>query len=831
MNKTFFKIGLGLLVLTSMVRPSYGAITGMKALSGHVPSVVSQLAPAGRLAATTNLYLTIGLPLRNQEILTNLIQDLYNPASPNYKHFLSPDEFTDQFGPTTNDYKAVLDFAATNGLTVVHTHHNRMLVDVQGKVSDVERAFHVQMNTYHHPKEARDFYAPNTEPTVDARVPVLAVQGINNYVLPRSMVHKIPVSGAKSSLGTGPNGSYMGQDFRNAYVPGTPLNGTGQVVGLLQFDGYFTSDIQTYESLAGLPNVPLQNVLLDGFNGAPGAGNDEVCLDIEMSISMAPGLSKVVVFEAGPFGNPDDILNSMASSNTIKQLSSSWGYSIDASTVQIYIEFLVQGQTYLNCSGDGDAWVGAIPFGSVENQFVTVVGGTTLTMNGSGASYASERAWNAGNNGDFNWNPDGFEGSSGGISTDLGIPFYQVGINMTTNQGSANFRNVPDVALTADNIFLVSSGGSLAIANGTSAATPLWAGYMALLNQQAAANGGSSIGFLNPTVYALARTTNYANCFHDIITGDNTWDQSLTKFFAVPGYDLCTGLGTPNGVNLISALTGTNGVPIVYNPVIPAPLQPWGNALSVMDGANPNGLWFLYYRDEKQNGFFGTNYNGWMVNLTTAYPVGFNGDNELYVNTTVNTQPYGAVTNVNGTPGSSWHTTLAVTNYGPSISSNVTVVDTLPLAPGLILVSSNSSILGSTITMFGNKLTWNAGNLAVNAGGTLTLNMQVNNTGVYVNAATVNAATTDPNPDDDSIVVTANISVSTPPVLSPHLASGGSHGFQLTITNDAGANIIIQASTNLFNWVPVTTNLSPFTFTNFDTTNYQMRFYRAVVEQ
>jgi fructoselysine-6-P-deglycase FrlB-like protein len=110
------------------------------------------------------------------------------------------------------------------------------------------------------------------------------------------------------------------------------------------------------------------------------------------------------------------------------------------------------------------------------------------------------------------------------------------------------------------------------------------------------------------------------------------------------------------------------------------------------------------------------------------------------------------------------------------------------------------------------------------------LNFQVNNTGFFTNAATVGAATTDPNPDDDSISVVASASVSTPPVVMPHLLAGSGGAFQLSITNDAGATIIIQASTNFVVWLPVYTNIAPFTFTNFDTTNFPARFYRAVVE-
>jgi hypothetical protein len=534
----------------------FAQAAGQKVLSGQVPAVVARSTALNNLDGSTRLNLAIGLPLRNQDALARLLQQIYDPASTNYHRYLTPDQFTKMFGPTKDDYQNVINFARTNGLTVTTTYSNRMLLDVNGAVSDVQRAFHVTLRVYQHPTESRTFYAPDTEPVVDASLPILHVQGMDNYILPHSMLHKVPASEVEPASGSGPGGGYMGQDFRNAYVPGSTLNGSGQMVGLLQFDGYSESDITTYEGLAGLTNVPLQNVLLDGFNGSPGVNNDEVCLDIETSISMAPALAGVVVFEAGPNGYPDDILSSMVSHPEIKQFSASWGYGIDATTEQLYQQLAAQGQTFLNASGDGDAWVGSIPFGSCEDSNITIVGGTTLTMSGNGAAYASEKAWNWGNVGDYGWNPDGYAGTSGGISTDVGIPGWQQGIGMTANNGSTTMRNVPDVALTADNVFVVSSGGSQGRFGGTSCASPLWAGFMALINQQAAANGNPSVGFLAPAVYAIANTAGYTNGFHDVTAGDNTWDQSPTNFLAVSGYDLCTGLGTPNGINLINDLAG-----------------------------------------------------------------------------------------------------------------------------------------------------------------------------------------------------------------------------------------------------------------------------------
>ena len=811
MSKIFLKKSLGMLAVTGLtLAASAVAPSGFKHLNGHVPQIVSHLSAVGQLDATNRLHLTIGLPLHNREALTNLLQQVYDPSSTNYHCFLSPDEFTAKFGPTPQEYQAVLEFARTNGFTITHTHGNRMTVGVTAKVTDVERAFRVSMRTYHHPKGARNFYAPDTEPSVDANLPVLSVQGMNNYVQPQPFLERMPASQIKPAVGTAPGGGYMGTDFRTAYLPGSTLNGSGQIVGLLQFDGYFASDIATYEALAGYTNVPLQNVLLDGFDGTPGANNDEVCLDIETVISMAPALSKVVVFEAGPFGNPNDILSSMAASNSIKQFSASWGYSTDGTTEQLYQQLALQGQTFLNASGDGDAWLGGIPFGSCEDANITIVGGTTLTMNGPAASYASEKVWNWGFAGGFSWNPLGYVGSSGGISTDVNLPTWQQGISMVNNHGSTTFRNVPDVALTGDNVFVVSSGGSYGVFGGTSCASPLWAGFMALVNQQAAVNGKPSIGFLAPQVYALAKTANYTNAFHDIITGDNTWPSSPTNFFAVAGYDLATGLGTPNGTNFINALAGGS---IATGPIVSAP-STWSTNLSVMNGSNPNGDWFLFVKDNQQANTGGIT-NGWYVTLTTANPVGCAADNAIYA----------TPTNLPIAVGAHWNFVITMTNYGPSVSSNVFIADTFD-APGLTLVTNTPS--SGLITNYGPSFTWALGNLPANTGASLALSFIATSIGNYTNTATVTSDTTDPNSDDDVAVATVTVVAPVPPALMPAILSNGA-GFQLSVTSNDGLNTTVQASTNLVNWVNLFTGVSPFVFTDTSASNYPSRFYRAIV--
>ena len=149
-------------------------------LRGHVPAAVMGLAPMGSLPASQRLNLAIGLPLRNKEALTNLLHDLYEPTSPIFRHYLTPQQFAEQFGPSEADYEAVVAFAKSNGLTVNAKHPNRVLLDVSGSVADIQKVLHLTMRVYQHPKEARTFYACDVEPSLDLATPILTISGLNN---------------------------------------------------------------------------------------------------------------------------------------------------------------------------------------------------------------------------------------------------------------------------------------------------------------------------------------------------------------------------------------------------------------------------------------------------------------------------------------------------------------------------------------------------------------------------------------------------------------------------------------------------------------------------
>ena len=574
-------------------------------LPGHRPAVVPGLQPLGRLDGSTRLKLSINLPLHNREALTNLLEQLYDPASPLYHHYLTPEEFDARFGPTESDYQAVIAWTTRNGFIVNARHPNRMLLEASASVTDIERALQVSLRTYAHPAESRAFFAPDTEPSISTGIPILYIGGLDNFARPQPKnLRRAPVrASAKATpqiIGSGPNGNLAGFDYRAAYAPGVSLTGTGQMVGLMEFDGYFAGDIALYESQTGVSNVPLQNVLLDGFNGVPGSGNSEVALDIEMAISMAPGLSQVVVFEAGPPGLPNDVLQAMSSSTytNIKQFSCSWSFgsitSAERSAMDGYFtKFATQGQSFFDASGDTGAATGAFPAPD-DDPYITLVGGTALATAGPGGTWLSETVWNT-------QKGPGNNISGGGVSSgsaSYSISTWQKGVSMSANKGSTTKRNCPDVAMVADNVFIVADNGQQETTGGTSCASPLWAGFTALANQQAVAASLPAIGFINPALYHIGTNSGYTACFDDITVGNNT-NNNATQYLAVPGYDLCTGWGSPSGGSLIIALTQPDGFQItpgrgaVANGPVGGPFTLSTQSLSLTNTGKPAFNWSL----------------------------------------------------------------------------------------------------------------------------------------------------------------------------------------------------------------------------------------------
>lgn len=523
---------------------------GSQSLSGYLTKEILATTVLGPVPADTPLTVSVGLPIRDSQGLAAFIGSVSNPASANYRQYLTRDQFTSNYGPAASDYQALVDWGNGHGLSVA-TFANRLLLSVSGSASSIEQAFHVNLQNRKR-ADGSTFFAPDREPSIDLTPPVLRVSGLENFV----PSHLFISEGGVPEAGSGAGGRFQGNDFRVAYAACSTRTGAGQAVGLFELDGFSAVDITTYEANAGIGSIPVNTVLLDSFSGAPSGtlGSAEVALDIEMAAAMAPGLSQIVVFEApnGSTSNNNDILNRMATTlPLINQLSSSWGFTKDDNTQQVLNELAAQGQSFFQASGDAGAYRGNQD-DIRDEQNITVVGGTVLSMSGAGAAYTSESAWG--------------NGGSGILHTP--IPSFQVGVDMSTNGGSTSNRNVVDVSMVAQGVAAVAtippSGSTVAVPGtavtlqGTSISAPLWAGYMALANEQSVANGLGVVGFANPVLYAIGKVpSTYAASFHDVTSGSD-------GFNAVAGYDLATGWGSPS-CNLINQLASSAPTTSLFN--------------------------------------------------------------------------------------------------------------------------------------------------------------------------------------------------------------------------------------------------------------------------
>jgi subtilase family serine protease len=542
-----------------------------------------QARQVGRLPSTQSMRLDIVLPLRNQLDLESFLKELYDPSSPSYRHFLTVPEFTARFGPTQEDYDAVIRYAKTNGLAVVGGSRDGMDVQVEGSVANIETAFHVSMGVYQHPAENRTYYAPDREPMVDLPFQLWHISGLDNFSIPHpmfvkksdyAMAHGIAAESVVShaTTGSGPSASFLGSDMRAAYYGGTTLTGAGQNLGLLEYLGTDLADLNTYFANVGQTNnVPITLLSTDGTSTScvdSRAGGDcddtEQTLDMTQAIGMAPGLSSLVMY----IGSTDTaIISAMTTHSPLPTtIGCSWGWTpADPTTLNPYFQKMAaQGQNFFVASGDSSTWSSRNEAWPADNAYIVSVGGTDLVTASAGGPWKSETAW---------------VDSGGGISPDsIAIPSWQqlAGVINSSNKGSTTLRNGPDVSANANFTFYVCADQTTCTANdygGTSFAAPMWAGYIALVNQQLANNGEPTIGFINPTIYGQNVTSSYATDFHDITSGTSG------SYSAVTGYDLVTGWGSPNGTGLINALAPTSTTPSFTISASPA-------SLSVVQGSN-----------------------------------------------------------------------------------------------------------------------------------------------------------------------------------------------------------------------------------------------------
>jgi subtilase family serine protease len=549
-----------MLLLSIVAFVSAGVMEGraQTLMTRHVREVTltGQAKLIGHLSATKIMQLDVVLPLRDQAGLDAFLANLRNPNSSDYERYLTPTEFTERFGPTQKDYDAVVEYLQNHGLAIVGGSRDSMDVQVKGSVSNTKSAFHVNIMTYQHPYEDRVFYAPDREPTVDLPFQLWHISGLDNYSIPHPMFvkksdyareHGVDAGTIHdATTGSGPSNSFLGSDMRAAYYGGTALTGSGQNLGLLEYYGTDLADLNTYYANVHQTNaVPITLLSTDGTSpsclASKGCDDTEQTLDMTQAIGMAPGLASLVMY----IGSTDTaIIGAMTTHTPLpKTIGCSWGWTpADPSTLDPYFQKMsAQGQNFFAASGDSSTWSRRNEAWPADDANVVSVGGTDLTTASAAGPWKSETAW---------------VDSGGGISPDkIAIPSWQkqAGVINSSNHGSTTYRNGPDVSANANFTFYVCADQTTCTANeygGTSFAAPMWAGYVALANQQLAADGYPTLGFIDPYLYSFGVGSNYHTDFHDITSGTSG------SYSAVAGYDLVTGWGSPNGQGLINALVG-----------------------------------------------------------------------------------------------------------------------------------------------------------------------------------------------------------------------------------------------------------------------------------
>ncbi len=550
-----------------------GIFSPPRRLPGHIPTkAITKSVMVGQTNPNQPIKMAVILPIRNQPQLTDLLHQLYNPSDPHYGHYLTVAQFEQQFSPTPAQYGEVEAYFASRGFRITGTSPNRLVLDVEGPAGLVGSAFSLRLFNYRLPS-GRIFYATDLNPLVPGYIAnlIVGMAGLDNagrphpeYVIRPRFSRFLP---GTHQIGTGPGGYLAPDDILHTYNLSntiSTINGSGQTLGLFEMDGYTNSDITTFENYFHLPNILLENVLVDGFNGQPSGngGEVEVTLDIDMMLSIARGAKKIIVYE-GPsnynYTGWIDTYNMIATEDRANEISTSWGLAEDyqptpfmLAEYDIFEEMAAQGQSIFAAAGDNGAFDDYFDISvddPASDPYMCGVGGTTLAVTHPGGAWAGETTWN-----EFIF---GEGAGGGGVSTVWAAPSYQLPVVTAPGWagltlGSPTFRNVPDVSLNSDpitgyDIYLNEYGGWIEGIGGTSAAAPLWAAFTALLNQTLLQEGKPAVGFPNPYLYSIAQSPGYEADFHDIA------DQSNNGYYlAVNGYDDATGWGSFNGDNLLN---------------------------------------------------------------------------------------------------------------------------------------------------------------------------------------------------------------------------------------------------------------------------------------
>lgn len=478
------------------------------------------------------------------------VEEIYQPLPPS-RRYLTREEFAERHGVHPDDLRAVRSFAQSRGFAILSESVGGRTVRIEGTVERVARAFGVTLRRWTFPGGSYRGRTGSVVVPSELDGVVVGVFGLDDrpQARPHFRRHRTTRPG---------DVSYSPPQVASAYDFPAGADGTGSTVGVLELGGgYRTRDLTSFFGRLGISPPSVTSVSVDGAQnsptGNPNGPDGEVELDVELVGSTAPGAGIVVYFAPNTDQGFLDGINAAIHDTVhrVSVLSISWGGPENSWTAQARDaissacqDAAAMGVTVLAAAGDQGATDGSSGGGLVvdfpaSSPYVTGCGGTRLAL--ANGQIADETTWNEEAIG---------EGSTGGgVSQAFALPSFQTGAHVPAAPNGTSGRGVPDVAGDADPTtgYSVEVDGQSVVIGGTSAVAPLWAGLVARINQSL----GGKVGYLNPSLYSPTE----AGTFHDITSGSNG------GYSAGPGWDPCTGLGSPDGEKLLNALRGKPAAP------------------------------------------------------------------------------------------------------------------------------------------------------------------------------------------------------------------------------------------------------------------------------
>jgi subtilase family serine protease len=527
----------------------------------------------------------LSLPLSDPRGAADFVAQVSNPGNPVYGHYLTPKEFAARFGANQADYAAVENWAISNGLKISLESVARTTLTVSGSAAQFEALFQTHLNRYRAP-DGQEFYSASVPPIIPDGIAskLVGVIGLTNSPHHAPPYNEGQILGEKllhpdTPGGTGPNGYYAPADLQAAYNIPSFGGDVPQTIALYEECEFNISEIQTFLTKFGLPKPAITLVKVD-FSKSNNATASEVRLDIDWLIAINPNVKEILAYTTSapwPQGLID-VLERVVAADQAQTLSISFGEPEDYDGIGALetintklVQLAAEGITVCACAQDYGAYG---PYGTKtypatlhvidpgSQPYVTCVGGTTL-FTGPEQVWVGEQVWN---NYTSKVGEDGRApkvATGGGVSSFWPLPQWQPGSYVTSNGGSATYRNVPDVAALANGWTGVAiyNGKIWTNAGGTSLSSPLWASYLSILNSGLEYLFGLKIGFFNPALYSLDHGQPF-NYLHDVVTGSNG-NAALfgtPGYNAGPGYDNCSGSGSIAGAHFAFAfLTARSG--------------------------------------------------------------------------------------------------------------------------------------------------------------------------------------------------------------------------------------------------------------------------------